>query len=221
MRGRAARDERTPVALLEKLAGDVNTNVRTGVAINSAAPPQLLLQLAEDTHQVPAERARDTLRRHHLAIDEGVVESVTVSRLVGDYTRKGRTDLIEVLEAAGMLDSVDEPTATECLFVAVLTSNHGLSKLWLSKGGDPYRTVRDQLSSVDVAKRFHSLSILQLIDAKGRHADFLVAMRQTFPVPKNLDYVGEWSNRMDGFSGSSMTFFKDGTGRAGAGFQVF
>ncbi len=317
LRGHAARDERTPVDLLEKLAQDVNTNVRIGVAVNSGAPRHLLEQLAEDRHRVPAERARDTLRRYHKAvyeakkaswtpsdqlnphndlsqefiaaikagdqeaarkliaytddpetrlkdmdilwaiqnhnfedfkvlfketlmkleprsrlnmlnrdqvtaeqlswaIDEGVVTEDQAPQVVGNYTRKGRNDLIEILEEGGLLDSIDEQAATECLFVAVLTRNEALSAFWLGKGADPNRKGRENLAAIEVAKRFRSLSILELLDQEGRHADFVEEIRREFPVPNNPDYVGVWTNRMDGFGESSMRLFEDGSGRIGA-----
>lgn len=161
-------------------------------------------------------RDQATAEQLSWAIDEGLLEADGIPRVLVNYSRKGRTDLILVLEAAGMLDSIDQQTATECLFLAVLTRNETLCKIWLSKGANSADKGREGLSSVDVAKRFYSLSILKLLDPQGRHADFVEAIRREFPIPENQAYVGAWTNGMDGFSESSMSFFDDGTGRLGA-----
>lgn len=317
LRGHAARDERTPVELLEVLARDVNTNVRTGVANNQGAPIHLLEQLAKDSHQTPAICARENLRRNHnpvykgkkdswtpsdqlnphnnlsqefvaavkagdqdaarnlitftddpetrlkdmdilwpiqnhdfegfkaifketllrmepkfrlsifkreqataeqlsWAIREGFLESGSIPSSVEQYTKKGRADLIMVLEEAGLLKAIDKQTATVGLFMAVLTRNVELVELWLSKGGDPSYQMPQGMCAIEAAKRFHMLSVLERIDQKGRHKKFIKNLRREFPVPKNLDYVGGWSNRKDGFYESSMSLFEDGTGSLGA-----
>lgn len=149
-------------------------------------------------------------------IEQGFVSSESVEEWLGDYTKKGRKDLIDVLVDAGMLDSVKKEIASQCLFMAVLIRDSDLTRFWLSRGGDPTLKIQEGVSALEAAKRFHSISILKLIDEDGRYSDFIEKIRRGFPKPENKVYVGNWSNRRDGFGESSLSLAEDGTGSLGA-----
>jgi ABC-type transporter MlaC component len=61
VRSEVARNPNTPVQLLQQLAKDDDTLVRSEVARNPNTPVELLQQLAKDDHEVVRRAAKPTL----------------------------------------------------------------------------------------------------------------------------------------------------------------